>query len=240
MKKLISLLLMVCMVALLVPAMAEGVVGTWYAVSMSEGEMTISPADMGMSVTMTLNEDGTAMLESSGMDEPQTGSWTQDGDKVIIVDANGEEEEAILADGTLTLTEGEMIMVFSQEEPQNSAAAAEAVLADSEDAFYGTWIVDKIEIEGTFYSLSMLENIENTGGDEAFSQDGESVIWQADGKDIVYQGTSDKAPAVVPRVTVTVDGKEADASALSSLTGDVTLTVSCEAQETSGIKRRGR
>ena len=80
--------------------------------------------------------------------------------------------------------------------------------------------------------LSMLENIENTGGDEAFSQDGESVIWQADGKDIVYQGTSDKAPAVVPRVTVTVDGKEADASALSSLTGDVTLTVSCEAQET--------
>ena len=159
MKKLISLLLMVCMVALLVPAMAEGVVGTWYAVSMSEGEMTISPADMGMSVTMTLNEDGTALLESSGMDEPQTGTWTQDGDKVIIVDANGEEEEAILADGTLTLTEGEMIMVFSQEEPQNSAAAAEAVLADSEDAFYGTWIVDKIEIEGTFYSLSMLENI---------------------------------------------------------------------------------
>lgn len=73
---------------------------------------------------------------------------------------------------------------------------------------------------------SSLKDIENVGGEESFVQDGETLTWKAEGKDIFYQGTSDKAPAVVPVVSLTLDGKEVTAEELKNRTGEAVLTVS--------------
>lgn len=78
---------------------------------------------------------------------------------------------------------------------------------------------------------TMLTGIESLDGPEGYTLDGENLTWQAGGEDIVYQGTSDKAPAVLPVITVTVDGEEVAVEDLKNRTGDVVMTVSYQAAE---------
>ncbi len=73
---------------------------------------------------------------------------------------------------------------------------------------------------------TMLTNIENVDGDETFALDGETLTWKANGKDITYQGTSDKLPAIMPAVKITLDGQEVTARQLKDMTGEAVLTVS--------------
>ena len=79
---------------------------------------------------------------------------------------------------------------------------------------------------------TMLQNIESLEGPEDFTLDGETLTWKAEGKDIVYQGTSAKEPAILPVITATLDGADAPVSDLKNREGDVTLTVSYRANET--------
>ena len=79
---------------------------------------------------------------------------------------------------------------------------------------------------------TILTDIRNVGGDEAFTLDGETLTWKADGGDITYQGTSDKAPAVLPVVSLTLDGQEISCADLKDRTGEAVLTVSYQQQET--------
>ena len=72
---------------------------------------------------------------------------------------------------------------------------------------------------------TLLTDIENVNGKETFSLDGETLTWQARGKDITYQGTSDKALPVTPVVSIRLDGEEISAEALAGKTGRVEMTV---------------
>ena len=72
---------------------------------------------------------------------------------------------------------------------------------------------------------SMLTGIENMSGGEAFARDGDALIWQANGNDIVYQGTSDQAPAILPIISLTLDGEAITAEELKNRTGEAALTV---------------
>ncbi len=78
---------------------------------------------------------------------------------------------------------------------------------------------------------SMLQNIEITEGDASFSQDGDTLIWQADGNDISYQGSSDRTLPVLPVVRVTADGRELSGDELKDLNGRICLEVRYEAPE---------
>ena len=58
-------------------------------------------------------------------------------------------------------------------------------------------LTDSIRLENqeqlqTLTDRTLLQGIQNTGGHEAFSLSGETLTWEAAGRDIVYQGTSDK------------------------------------------------
>ena len=93
-----------------------------------------------------------------------------------------------------------------------------------------TSITDSIRLENTdgldeLVDRTMLNGIQNVGGNEAFTLEGETLTWKADGKNVIYQGTSDKAPAVLPVVTLTLDGEEISASDLKEKTGEAVLTV---------------
>lgn len=72
---------------------------------------------------------------------------------------------------------------------------------------------------------TLLSDIENVGGDESFTLDGEALTWKAEGKTVLYQGTSDKTPAVLPVVKLTLDGEEISAADLKEKTGEAVLTV---------------
>ena len=91
-------------------------------------------------------------------------------------------------------------------------------------------ITDSVRLENAekldeLADRTLLADIQNMDGNETFTLDGETLIWKADGKNIIYQGTSDKAPAVLPVVTLTLDGEEVSAAGLKEKTGEAVLTV---------------
>ncbi len=72
---------------------------------------------------------------------------------------------------------------------------------------------------------SLLTAIENVSGNEAFSRDGDALIWQAQGNDVIYQGASEQAPAILPVVSLTMNGEAVTAAELKDKTGEAALTV---------------
>ena len=91
-------------------------------------------------------------------------------------------------------------------------------------------ITDSIRLENTdgleeLVDRTMLTDIQNVGGNETFTLEGETLIWKADGKNVTYQGTSDKTPAVVLSVTLTLDREEISAADLKEKNGEAVLTV---------------
>ena len=68
-----------------------------------------------------------------------------------------------------------------------------------------------------------LKDIENVKGDEAFSQNGDEITWQANGNDIYYQGTTDRKLPVSVKVTYYLDGKETKAEDMAGASGNVKI-----------------
>ena len=97
-------------------------------------------------------------------------------------------------------------------------------------------VTDNIRLENVdgldeIVDRTLLTAIQNVGGKEAFTLDGETLTWQAQGKDITYEGTSDKTPAILPVVTLTLDGEAITAEALKNKAGDAVLTVAYQTNE---------
>ena len=91
-------------------------------------------------------------------------------------------------------------------------------------------ITDSVRLENTdgldeLADRTMLTAIHNVGGNETFTLEGETLTWKADGKNVIYQGTSEKAPVMLPVVTLTLDGEEISAADLKEKTGEAVLTV---------------
>ncbi len=73
--------------------------------------------------------------------------------------------------------------------------------------------------------ITDLLNIENTNGEEKFTQDGDSLVWKADEKDIYYQGESQKDLPIECKVKYELDGNEVTPDEILGKTGHVKVTV---------------
>jgi len=119
-------------------AQEAGFLGTWYLESMAMEGVTLNAADLGMSMTMTVNENGTVEMVMFG----ETASYTWEmKDGAVVVEMDGNAMALTLDGGKLTMTDGDGISVFGRE-PVVSAEGAEAspvredvTLAD----FSGSW-----------------------------------------------------------------------------------------------------
>lgn len=92
-------------------------------------------------------------------------------------------------------------------------------------------VIDNVRLEDTgdteiIEDATMLDDVENVGGQEHFTREGEALIWQADGQSIVYQGTADKPPYATPVVRMTLNGEEATAEDVKNGEGELTIEVS--------------
>lgn len=87
-----------------------------------------------------------------------------------------------------------------------------------------THIENKEELE-LINDMSDLLNIENTNGEEEFTQDGDSLIWKADKKDIYYQGDSQKDLPIECKIKYELEGKEVKAEEILGKTGHVKITI---------------
>ena len=219
MKKLFSLVLALCMACMLIPAMAEeSVAGTWYVFRMNMKGVDINPADMGMTWTLTLNEDGTfaSAMGMMGQNEETNGTWTFEDGKVNIT-TDGNTQSLIYADGTLTIDMGEEgNAVFSQEVPQASAKGA-VVAAESEDAFLGEWDIAGVDMMGMYMTKDML----GSAGMQNFSVKltvvpGKVTIASSDPSTGEVQSMEYETALVDGKLTIKIDMSEAAAAAESA------------------------
>ena len=79
---------------------------------------------------------------------------------------------------------------------------------------------------GKTEDVTELQNVENVKGDETYTTGSEgSVSWKSEGKDIYYQGTTDKELPVDVDISYTLDGKEVDAKDLKGKDGKLEMKV---------------
>ena len=84
------------------------------------------------------------------------------------------------------------------------------------------WLKNATEA-AQLHDISSLANIQNTDGDETFEARGESLIWQAQGNDIYYQGTTDKRAPIDLTVTYWLDGTQTPAEQMAGKSGHVKI-----------------
>lgn len=80
-------------------------------------------------------------------------------------------------------------------------------------------VTNKTDIQDT----SQLQNIENVKGDETFSNEDEKLIWNGQGEDIVYQGTTEETLPVGIEITYELDGKQINAEELEGKSGHLVM-----------------
>lgn len=73
--------------------------------------------------------------------------------------------------------------------------------------------------------LSDLLNIENSNSDEKPEQNGNQLVWKANGDDIYYQGTTEKELPIGCQIKYELDGQEMDAKDIVGKSGKVKVTL---------------
>lgn len=144
---LMCLVMVCCGVCAQAEATAPDLTGVWTLDSIVAGEMTISPSMMGLTMTLTVNADGTIVLDSNGEQEQST--WTQDGDKLIV-----DGDAFTYVDGKLTAEEPSMgaVMYFVRGDAAAPVLLTDVTLAD----FNGAWNAVSVEIMGMEMPMAMI------------------------------------------------------------------------------------
>ena len=83
--------------------------------------------------------------------------------------------------------------------------------------------IQNTEKQDVIKDISDLLNIKNTSGDETYTQDGSTFIWNINKKDIYYQGDSCKQLPVECNVKYELDGKEITADEIAGKSGKVKI-----------------
>ena len=147
---LMCLVMVFCSVAY-AESTAPDLTGEWVLDSIEAMGMSMKPSMMGLTMTMTVNADGTVVLDSNG--EKEEATWTQEGDKLIV-----EEDAFTYVDGKLTATEESMgaTMYFVRSGEEEEILLPEAI-ADPELAdFNGTWNLTVVSAMGMDLPAAMM------------------------------------------------------------------------------------
>lgn len=144
------------------------------------------------------------------------------------------------AENTKTVTEQEDVEVEDAEEALDEMLSSKVtinekeigkeetvyVIADNTGVAQNIIVSDHLlnnDNKKTIEDVSSLTDITNVKGDETFTQEGKRVVWQADGNDIYYQGTTEGETPVTQKITYYLDGKEIEPEELAGKSGKVTI-----------------
>lgn len=95
------------------------------------------------------------------------------------------------------------------------------------------------ELLKTIDDMSNLLNITNVGGNETFEQKENKIIWNADEKDIYYQGKTEKKLPIETSIKYELDGKEMSAEEIVGKKGKVKVTITYKNNEAHNVNING-
>ncbi len=101
------------------------------------------------------------------------------------------------------------------------------------------WLHSDAGLAG-FEDLSSLEDIRSLKGPETFTRQGERLVWQAEGSDVYYQGTTGRQLPVTAEIAYELDGTALSAEELLGRSGRLRVTIRLTNHETRSILADGR
>lgn len=214
MKKLVSLLLALCLACALVSATAEETspVGTWYLVRGEKDGTVVQTAGM-ITMEFTFKEDGTAELKTTVFgetaDDPGA-TWTMADGILTVTDSAGAAQQMTLEGGVLKLDTEGTFMIFDRTPPEvPDTSIAPRLTAKSAEEFDGRWVMSRVIVMGMLATPDQIgvENIaaleiENGVVRETAAVNGEKVTQELPGE------------FVDGHIKVTVPGQEEDGESL--------------------------
>lgn len=84
------------------------------------------------------------------------------------------------------------------------------------------WLKNMASAQNITDASSLLD-IENVKGDESYTTGDDSIVWNADGQDIYYRGSSSEELPVGIKISYKLDGKEVTPTSLAGKSGKVTI-----------------
>ena len=95
--------------------------------------------------------------------------------------------------------------------------------------------------DSTIKDASSLSDIVNVKGDESYTVDADgNLVWNADGSDIYYQGTTDKELPVDVSISYELEGEEISPEDLVGKTGNVTIRFTYTNNEKTTVEVNGK
>lgn len=86
----------------------------------------------------------------------------------------------------------------------------------------------KADGEKQIRDISNLKNIQNVNGDENFKQNGETLVWDNQGHDIYYEGTSSKELPIKMNISYSLNGESITPQKLKGKKGTVEIKIHLE------------
>ncbi len=135
------------------------------------------------------------------------------------------EPAADLVDQTILQAASDLLPTHGSTEGKEETVY---VIADAqgqpERTIVSAWLKNPDETD-TITDRSDLNGIENVKGDESFTKDADgSLVWDAHGNDIYYQGDSDRELPLAVRVSYKLDGKLVSPEELAGASGHLEMT----------------
>lgn len=96
------------------------------------------------------------------------------------------------------------------------------------------------EGENILKDLSDLMNIENVNGEQKLEKDGNTLMWEANGEDIYYQGTTKKELPIECKVIYGLDGEEISREDIKGKTGKIKITLEFTNKEQRTVNINGK
>ena len=148
---------------------------------------------------------------------------------------------AVLTSGMMTGSAAASDAAASEGDPEKAETVY--VIADAEGTAQEVLVSDWLKnpaAEEKLADETILDDIENLKGNEEFSETGDGrIVWDAQGNDIFYRGSTDKELPVSIKVTYMLDGQEISPEELAGKSGEVTIRYTYENNEVQEAKING-
>ena len=119
--------------------------GHWYLNTVTMDGITVSAADLDMPLTLQMNEDGIAFVN---LPEEEEGTWSIEGDNLIIVIPDEEDSVFLERDGQLFMSDMGVSLVFGREAAQPDYVPGQPAEGVTEADLNGTWECFRVSRSG--------------------------------------------------------------------------------------------